>query len=94
MSLDRGEVNSFYDSLDDLANVDFDLMQATMWNDTLGDGDRKRRRQAEFLVHQFLPWQLINGIAVINADMQQQVQEILQEMNRNKRVEVRRHWYY
>ena len=94
MSLDRGEVNSFYDSLDDLANVDFDLMQATMWNDTLGDGDRKRRRQAECLVYQFLPWHLINGIAVINADMQQQVQEILQEMNRNKRVEVRRHWYY
>lgn len=36
------------------------------WNDTPEDGDRKRRRQAEFLVYTSLPWRLIEEIGVIS----------------------------
>ena len=46
----------FFDDLKDLDKIDWDLMQSRYWNDTNDDPDRKRRRQAEFLVHEFFPW--------------------------------------
>ena len=36
------------------------------WKDNLDDMDRQRRKQAEFLVHRFCDWSLINEIAVID----------------------------
>lgn len=57
------EYSCFYDHLDLLGFViDWDIMKDTYWADTPEDGDRKRRRQAEFLVHQFCPWRLITEI--------------------------------
>jgi hypothetical protein len=45
--------------------------------------DRKRRKQAEFLVHRAVPWHLINSIGVINPTMRQEVQEILENLENN-----------
>lgn len=84
----------FYDSLNDLSNVDWNVMNARMWTDTIDDSDRSRRRQAEFLVHDFLPWNLIIGIGVINEQIQRQTEQILQDMNQTTRVRVRPRWYY
>lgn len=86
--------SEFYDSLKDLDKVDWKIMQATYWKDTDEDGDRKRRRQAEFLVYKFLPWSLISEIGVIDSTIQRQVQEILQDMNQSIPVRVHRSWYY
>lgn len=88
------DYSEFYDSLTDLKEVDWDIMQDRYWSDTDEDGDRKRRRQAEFLVHDFLPWQLIHEIGVINAQVQAQVQEILQAANVTTLVRIHRDWYY
>jgi hypothetical protein len=33
------------------------------WRNTDEDGDRKRRRAAEFLVYNFFPFSLVTGIA-------------------------------
>jgi ssDNA thymidine ADP-ribosyltransferase, DarT len=46
--------------------IDWDVMKSRYWNDTNEDNDRKRRRQAEFLVRHFSPWQLITEIGVMN----------------------------
>jgi len=35
--------------------IDWEIMEAKYWADTQEDRDRKSRRQAEFLVHQFFP---------------------------------------
>ena len=86
--------SEFYDSLEDLDQVDWEIMRASFWADTDEDGDRKRRRQAEFLVYEFLPWNLIAEIGVIDPTIQQQVQEILQDMNQATPVRVCRSWYY
>jgi hypothetical protein len=37
-----------------------------IWADTLEDGDRVRRRQAEFLVHDAVPLSLVEQLAVID----------------------------
>jgi ssDNA thymidine ADP-ribosyltransferase, DarT len=44
--------SSFYNDLNALDDaIDWNVMKTNYWADTEEDGDRKRRRQAEFLVH-------------------------------------------
>jgi hypothetical protein len=67
------------------------------WADEpLGDNDRQRRKQAEFLVHRFCPWSLIRGIAVINPAMKARVEGIMAGFDAGLRrlVTVEPGWYY
>lgn len=85
----------FYDDLKDLNTaIDWNVMKSKMWNDTSQDPDRKRRRQAEFLVYQHCPWHLINSIAVIDSAIAQQVNQILQAHSHAIPVNICRSWYY
>lgn len=88
-------VSEFSDDMQHLtAMVDWEVMHSRYWNDTPEHPDRKRRRQAEFLVHHFAPWAIVEGIGVIDDAIQHQVQEILSAANHVPLVEVRRNWYY
>lgn len=69
-------------------------MKSKWWNDTVEDMDRKRRRQAEFLVHDFLPWKLVTKIGVIDKGVAEQVNEILQGAAHRPAVVVKGSWYY
>ena len=86
--------SSFFSSTDDLDKIDWPLMAARFWNDTSADGDRKRRRQAEFLVHQFFPWELVERIGVINTDVAQETEQALEGATHRPEVRVERTWYY
>lgn len=41
-------------------------MQSKVWNNTTAEPDRLERRMAEFIVHRYLPWSAIVGIAAID----------------------------
>lgn len=69
-------------------------MRSRYWNDTNDDPNRKCKRQAEFLVHNSFPWQLIQEIGVINQSAQVQVRQILQQVNDFTPVTVYAGWYY
>jgi len=84
----------FFDDLHYLEYLDWDVMESRYWNDTNEDNDRKRRRQAEFLVHNSLPWQLITEIGVINSTIKAQTENILQNFTHKPSVIVRNNWYY
>ena len=58
------EYTDFFDDFKDLDKIDWNLMKAKYWNAIPEDPDRSRRRQAEFLVRDFFPWQLVHQIAV------------------------------
>lgn len=45
----------FYDTYENLDEVDWDVMESRYWNDTKSYPDRKRRRQAEFLIKDRCP---------------------------------------
>jgi ssDNA thymidine ADP-ribosyltransferase, DarT len=85
----------FYDDLSALeTTIDWDLMKAKYWSDTEDDPNRQFRRNAEFLVHDYLPWHLIIGIGVINESVKTQVDQILQSFNYSTPVKVYPKYYY
>ncbi len=87
-------MTDFFDDLAQLARVDWQVMGMRYWHDTPTDGDRKRRRQAEFLVHHFLPWTLVQEIGVMTPAIAAQVTQALQGQLHQPAVVVRRGWYY
>jgi len=87
---------SWYDDLHDLGEIDWTTVASRYWASTADDLDRQRRKQAEFLVHRFLPWDLIDGIAVASEEAKERVRHMLAEhpaVNQPK-VAVARQWYY
>ncbi len=87
-------ITEFYDDLAYLNEVDWEIMRANYWADTDEDLDRKRRRQAEFLVHKRFPVQLIQEIGVINGKIKQETDSLLAEFESTIPVVVRLGWYY
>jgi hypothetical protein len=87
-------LSQFSTDLSQLSVIDWDIMREKYWRDTDDDGDRKRRRQAEFLVHHFCPWTLITEIGVIDHQVQGRVRELLGDAAHQPVVTVRRDWYY
>jgi hypothetical protein len=85
---------SFFDDLADLNRIDWPLMKARIWRDTPDDGDRARRRQAEFLIHQECPWSLVRGIGVYDQTTAELVQQIVGAAEHQPRVVVCPSWYY
>jgi len=88
------DISRFFDHLKDIDQIDWKIMRATYWADTIEDGDRSRRRQAEFLVHRFFPLSLIESIGVINKEMATQVTGLLEQLKQRPNVQVESTWYY
>lgn len=88
-------VSDFFENLAELATkVDWPVMRLTYWNDTPEQPDRKRKRQAEFLVHHFAPWTLLQGIGVKTPAMKMHIEEMLGASTHRPTVSVKRNWYY
>jgi hypothetical protein len=84
----------WYASLAELKNVDWEAVYAHFWFDTQEDPDRQRRKQSEFLIYQFCPWDLILELGVVNDKMRTKVLNILQTYNKTTPVQIHRDWYY
>lgn len=85
--------SNYYKKIDDLSNIDWDIMKSKHWCDTNQDPDRKRKRQAEFLVHNKVPWSLILFIGVKNSNAAK-VAKILNDFGCSTEIGVRNKWYY
>lgn len=59
-------MSQFFNDEDSLDEVDWDTVSLNRWNDTEDDPDRKRRKQAEFLVYSELPLSTLVGVGVYN----------------------------
>jgi hypothetical protein len=74
--------------------IDWPLMAATMWNNTVDDQDRQRRRMAELLVHRELPLSLVHGLAVSSDQYARTARETLGDSSLADRIVVCPDWYY
>ena len=73
--------------------VDWPLMNTRYWADTDDDLDRKRRRQAEFLVHQGFPMTLIQEIGVMDQQRKPK-QKPYRRTRTGHSGGVKHGWYY
>ena len=87
-------LTNFYDDLAHLDKIDWALMKSRYWNDTASDPDRKRRRQAEFLVHGFFPWECVAGIAVNKTSEIVKVRGLLGELGELTDIRAKSDYFY
>lgn len=71
------KLTQFFTSLSHLDKIDWQVMAARYWRDTQEDGDRCRRRQAEFLVHDFFPLSFVQKLAVLRPKQVAKVRTIV-----------------
>ena len=86
--------SEFYDDLNRLNEVDWGIMNSKYWNDTIDHPDRKRKRQAEFLVYQNMPWNCLTHIAVISPRVKIKVENSLPVNGHRPQVLEQPNWYY
>jgi len=70
------------------------LMSAKYWHAIDTDPDRPRRRQAEFLVHRYFSWDLVQEVAVCEPSRLGAVQRSLQAADHQPTLRVRPAWYF
>lgn len=86
---DLGYANQI-DTLDRLGEVDNSVMPLQWWSEQ----EVKEKRQAEFLVHDWCPWEAIETIGVIDPEIAARTEMAIAGAKHRPRVEVRRAWYY
>ncbi|QEH31710.1 hypothetical protein OJF2_01750 [Aquisphaera giovannonii] len=77
-----------------LNKIDWDTVRAWKWYNTPEDPDRKRRKQAEFLIHGSVPWTWIHRIGVVDQGRSQRVREIIAGAAHQPEVTIEPDWYY
>jgi hypothetical protein len=87
-------VTDFFNSLEGLKRIEWELVSGWSWHNTLEDNDRKRRKQAEFLVKDFTPWQWINQVAVYDIRQKSNVERIINIQGHHTTIRVEPKWYY
>ena len=81
---------NFYDNLGELRQIDWPAVNATDFRDP----DVKEGKQAEFLVHESFPWNLVEEIGVRDQAMAERARTALEHSRHQPDVIVRQSWYY
>lgn len=89
-------VSEFFDRIEELPKVDWNAVRTWKWGGKwlLADPDIKRRKQAEFLVHERFPLELVEQVGVMNPATAEKVAGILRETELTLRVTVQLGWYH
>ena len=74
--------------------IDWRVVADRIWRNTPEDNDRKRRKQAEFLVRDRVPWTAISRIGVFDATIAEETRQRLSSATHRPVVEVQTNWYY
>lgn len=86
----------YFSDISKLDELDWDMIENNYWSDTIDDNDRKRRKQAEFMVYKELPWSLVKGIGVFNSTALQKVVDLYNRYDEayTRPCRICEAWYY
>lgn len=84
----RAVTSNFYTDQANLDNLDWETIYSNQWYNTPSDMSRKQRKQAEFFVKDFMPWNCIEMIGVFNNETKKRVQNVLNTNNEQKTIKV------
>ncbi|NOQ36518.1 MAG: DUF4433 domain-containing protein [Methylococcaceae bacterium] len=85
------DFSDYYNNVADLKNVSWEVVNAHYWNDF---DDGRRLRQAEFLVHQFVEWQLIETIGVYSQQIKDEIMQKIQGLSHKPDVQIKSSWFF
>jgi hypothetical protein len=77
-----------YADLSQLDRIDWNAVQADYWQDC------REQKQAEFLIENSFPWELVDQIGVCSAKIYGQVVKFLQGKGQRPQVVIKPEWYY
>lgn len=80
----------FYSNVGDLVQIDWGAVA----NNDFRDRAVREAKQAEFLLHEVLPWQLVEHIGVHSMRVAQQIQSAFGNSTHRPDVTIERSWYY
>jgi hypothetical protein len=80
----------FFNDLNELGQINWAAVGANDWRDLV----TKDGKQAEFLVHHELPWELIERIGVYDAHVMSEVGAAVERGDHRPGVSIERGWYY
>jgi hypothetical protein len=81
---------TFRSKMDDLDEINWDAVAARDFR----PADVKEGKQAEFLIHQSFPWNLVDQVGVYSQVIGQQVVRAMQGVDHRPLVKITRDWYY
>lgn len=89
------ELSLQYNSIENVDKIDWDIISGKDWYDRPPEIiDRKRKRQAELLVHTHVPINCIIGVAVLNKKTKIIVEQIVDNVGLMMPVKEMPNWYY
>lgn len=80
----------FYSSVDNIDKINWQAVESRDFKDS----QVKEGKQAEFLLYDFMPWSLVEKIGVYNAEIQQQVIEMLDQTEHKPIISIEKSWYF
>ncbi|MDR0907935.1 MAG: DUF4433 domain-containing protein [Rikenellaceae bacterium] len=92
----KTNITIFFNSVDDLGKIDWPVVYSQDWHNNEVDWDKMRKKQAEFLVKDYVPVACIKSVVVYNQQRKEQVEEMLQRLSLDipVKVDTERKLYY
>lgn len=92
----KDSLTAYYNNLENLDKVDWSVVSLSYWSNTEDDPDRMRRKQAEFLVKNYVPLSCVSGIIVFDNKASVKVKDIMKEVGiiLPVYIDVKRIFYY
>lgn len=87
-------MSQFFNDEDSLEEVDWNAVNHVLWTDIEDDPDRKRRKQAEFLVFNELPLAALVAVVVHNEATKNEILTKFAKHDFTCNVIVKPNWYY
>ncbi len=84
----KNNISEFYNEIEFLDEIDWDIVRERYWNNNEQDFDRMRRKQAEFLVKNTVPVNCIDRIIVYNDQRRTQLRKMIKDFELDIRVLV------
>jgi hypothetical protein len=77
-----------YNSLENIDRINWDAVRAHYWSDC------REEKQAEFLIEDQFPWELVERIGVYSEEYSTKVKNVLDGVAHHPVIEVKPDWYY
>ena len=84
----------FFPGVAGFGDLRWEVIQSGSWRDTPDDNDRKRSKQAEFLVHDAVPWEHVQSIGAMTEATRDRAVAAMASAAHRPPVTLQPDWYY